>query len=339
MNFTYFEPIYRPELNKIIQKRAFETKLGERIKTCNKNRSMEENLKISKANYVIVGIPESIGIKANYGIEGAENAWAAFLQYFLNIQSNEFFNGSNILIAGKFNFIDIENTAKNVINKKEKIETLRKLVAKMDDYIFPLIKCIVENNKIPIVIGGGHNNAFPCIKGAAMALKLLHKIKYKSIDVVNLDAHADFRPLEGRHSGNAFSYAFNARFLNKYSVIGIDENYLTQYTIDQFKNNKNLRYITFESLQNSALLDLENKFNLSNFSNNFIGVEIDLDVIRNIHSSAETPVGIPVQQAILFVKKAANYNKIAYLHICEGAIYNNPLHSNNSKIGKLISYL
>ena len=339
MNFTFFKPIYRTELNKIIQKRAFETKLGECVHTLKKNQSFQDCLKKSNAKYVIIGIPESIGIKANFGIEGAENAWDEFLKYFLNVQSNEFLTGTNILIAGYFNFSDYENSINKILNKKEKWITLRKMVSKMDDYIYPLIKCIVENNKIPIVIGGGHNNAYPCIKGAALALNQLNKNENKYIDVVNLDAHTDFRPLEGRHSGNAFSYAYNARFLDKYKVIGIDENYLSQKTIDQFKKKSNLSYIPVEKIQQSSVTELENIFNLYNFSTNFIGIEIDLDVINNIHSSAETPVGISVQQAILYVKNTAKYNKIAYLHICEGAIYNNQLNSNNSKIGKLISFL
>jgi formiminoglutamase len=53
----------------------------------------------------------------------------------------------------------------------------------------------------------GHNNAYGCIKGAAKGLYKAGIIPLVQINAINLDAHADFRPLEGRHSGNAFRYA------------------------------------------------------------------------------------------------------------------------------------
>ena len=69
-----------------------------------------------------------------------------------------------------------------------------------------LLKIIIKAKKIPIIVGGGHNNAYGIIKGSALALN-------KKINVLNIDAHADFRPLEGRHSGNGFSYAFHEGFI------------------------------------------------------------------------------------------------------------------------------
>ena len=68
----------------------------------------------------------------------------------------------------------------------------------------PLISKLVEivpSGKIPIIIGGGHNNAYGNIKGLALA-------KGKPVNAINFDAHSDFRIMEGRHSGNGFSYAF-----------------------------------------------------------------------------------------------------------------------------------
>jgi formiminoglutamase len=36
---------------------------------------------------------------------------------------------------------------------------------------------------------------------------------------INFDAHSDFRILEGRHSGNGFSYAYEEGFLKKYFIL------------------------------------------------------------------------------------------------------------------------
>jgi formiminoglutamase len=38
------------------------------------------------------------------------------------------------------------------------------------------------------------------------------------VNAINFDAHSDFRILEGRHSGNGFSYAYEEGFLKKYFI-------------------------------------------------------------------------------------------------------------------------
>jgi formiminoglutamase len=72
--------------------------------------------------------------------------------------------------------------------------------------------------------------------------------------------------------------------------------------------------------------------------NGYSGIEIDLDVIENVLSSAISPSGFSTTQARQFIHQTAVKNKIAYLHICEGAVeLENGQKS--STIGKLISYL
>lgn len=96
--------------------------------------------------------------------------------------------------------------------------------------------------KNQLLLEDGHNNAYGIIKGCALALN-------KSMNVINFDAHTDLRKLEGRHSGNGFSYAYEEGFLKKYYVFGLHENY-TPKTI--FKNMKAqpeiFQYATFEEL-------------------------------------------------------------------------------------------
>ncbi len=170
--------------------------------------NIEQSLQTSNAKFVIIGIPEDIGVKANYGTGGTDTAWVPFLSSFLNIQSNDFIEGSNILLLGHFDFSEVARLIEtNALSYDEKVIAYRHAVNQLDEAVEPLIKLIVQSNKIPIVIGGGHNNAYPLIKGAAKGLYKSGQIPLASINCINLDAHADFRPLEGRHSGNAFSYA------------------------------------------------------------------------------------------------------------------------------------
>jgi formiminoglutamase len=48
------------------------------------------------------------------------------------------------------------------------------------------------------------------------------------VNAINFDAHSDFRILEGRHSGNGFSYAYEEGFLKNILFFGLHENYTSK---------------------------------------------------------------------------------------------------------------
>ena len=68
------------------------------------------------------------------------------------------------------------------------------------------------------------------------------------------------------------------------------------------------------------------------------GIEIDLDALPNIASSAMTMSGFSVEELRQFVSFFANHKNASYLHICEGAPELGE-EKNNHLIGKLIGYL
>ena len=68
------------------------------------------------------------------------------------------------------------------------------------------------------------------------------------------------------------------------------------------------------------------------------GIEIDLDAIPNIASSAMTPSGFSVEQLRQFTSFFGRSKNASYLHICEGAPDLGE-EKNNHLIGKLIGYL
>jgi formiminoglutamase len=337
----YFKFYNRQEILSITKTRRFETKLGERLQVIYNAENLEQSLKESKAKFVIFGIPEDIGVKANYGVGGTGTAWDAFLNSFVNIQSNDFLEGSDILLVGRFDFAEIEGLIEsNAHNFDEKVDAYRHAVNQVDEAVEPLIKLITQYNKIPIAIGGGHNNAYPLIKGAAKGLYKAGHIPLASINCINLDAHADFRPLEGRHSGNAFSYAEEDGFLQKYCVIGIHENYLTQNIWMDVVNNPFIDFITYEDIFIHEKRNfLESIAHATTFTEDtYTGIELDLGCIENTLSSAATPSGVAPLHARQFISYASADSKTAYLHICEGAslLANG---QSNVTIGKLMAYL
>ena len=337
----HFKFYSKEDILSITKIRRFETKLGERVKQITATYNWVEGLQQSSEKYVVVGIPEDIGIKANYGLGGADTVWLPFLMSFLNTQSNDFLTGEDILILGHFDFGDIKYLIENnADDADELIEAYRHAVHTIDDEVENLIKVIASFKKIPVIIGGGHNNSYPIIKGAAKGLHKADILPLSQINVINLDAHADFKNTEGRHSGNAFRYAAEDGYLGKYCVIGIHENYIPQNVLMDIHNDPFVDYISYEDI---FLRERKNFTQAIAHSTGFTedtytGIEVDLDCIENILSSATTPAGITTLQARQFITFVAQDAKPAYLHICEGATQLADGRKSDTT-GKLVSYL
>jgi formiminoglutamase len=108
MDLSHFKICTKQDLLSLVRLRRFETKLGERVGMLDDAEPIAESIKNLKANYVLFGIPEDIGVQANYGVGGTSTAWLSFLQSFLNIQSNDFLGGEEIAVIGHFDFGDIQ---------------------------------------------------------------------------------------------------------------------------------------------------------------------------------------------------------------------------------------
>lgn len=341
MNLTHFKAYSKQDILPHVKLRRFETKLGERVHTLSDTSSVAESIRGLPSKYIVVGVPEDIGVQANYGTGGASTAWLAFLQSFLNIQSNDFLTGEEVAVIGHFDFGDIQYLIdKNAHDEEEKVAALRHAVNTIDEEVEGLIKAIVVADKIPIVIGGGHNNVYPLLKGAAKGLHQVQAIPIPQVNCINLDAHTDYRPSEGRHSGNGFRYAEEDGFLQKYCVVGIHENYLPQNVWVDLVNNPFIDCITYEDIfiheKRTFRQAVSHAIDFTN--DNYCGVELDLDSVQNVLSSACSPTGVNAIHVRQYINLCAAHVRACYLHICEGAAR---LSSGGSSdlTGKLISYL
>lgn len=340
MNLTHFKRYTKTDVLSLTKLRRFETKMGERLQVLHEG-DITEAVKNLPATFVIVGIPEDIGVQANYGTGGASTAWLSFLQSFFNTQSNDFLSGEDVAVIGHFDFGDVQFLIdKNAFGYEEKVEAYRHAVNQIDDEVESLVKLLVSEGKTPIVIGGGHNNAYPLLKGAAKGLHATERTPIPQINCINLDAHTDYRPAEGRHSGNAFRYAEEDGYLQKYCAIGVHESYLPQNVWIDIVNNPFIDIITYEDIFIHEKRNFRQAVShaIDFTSDNFCGIEIDLDCVQNILSSASTPSGIQTLHARQYVNLCAAHANVAYLHICEGAtqLANG---TTNNLTGKLIQYL
>ncbi len=290
--------------------RSNEVRIGQ---TCHRGLDNE-------AHYVILGIKEDIGPQTNHGRPGSKNAFDSFLDKFLNMQANEFCTGETISFVGH---IEQKDSFQSIEMGKSQIEEL-------DSLITTIITKIIEKGKTPIVIGGGHNNALPIINACFNTTN-------SKMDVVNLDPHADTRALEGRHSGNSFSYGLVNKWINKYNVLGLHKAYNSQFIINFLKEH-NCTFTYFEDYLEEKqdiwkdLIDITE----SN-TDHLLGVELDMDSIAYMPSSAMSPTGWSIEQARKYIQiLRKSQRKIAYLHLTEAAP-----ETNEEKLvtGKALAYL
>lgn len=302
-----FQKFKQGQLRSMTSKRDGEIKMGQSL-------SSKED-----AKYVIIGVEESVGPLSNNGRAGAENGFSAFLKYFLDMQANETLAGDEVYILGKITQQNIPESGLNPI------------VEELDEFLFSILKEYIGEGQIPIIIGGGHNNAYP-------AMRFSFDRFQQAIHVVNLDAHADYRPLEGRHSGNSFSYAFHNGFIYKYYVLGLHQRYNSQQVLNDL--HKDDHYFTFHE---QYILGDRNYYDdfltwcdILAATNRFIGIELDLDAFERMPSSAYSPIGIPIDLGRAYLIRMAKLKKVAYLHLAEGAPINN---KEKRVVGKALAYL
>lgn len=317
------------EINELVHHRIGETKLGEVVTVLNEKDDFFKEVENNLSKFVLIGVPEDIGVRMNKGKGGAHTAFFPALKAFLNTQENRFIKGKDILILGYLDFLEAVNNFTNKDTEKGDY-----LVKQIDEELSELISFLISVGKIPIIIGGGHNNAYGNIRGLSLARK-------EPINVINLDAHTDLRKLEERHSGNGFSYAINEGFLDRYFMFGLHENYTPQYIFDLICKDINLEYTMFEELEvyKSTTFETELQRAKKFIQEKYFGIEIDLDAIQYFPSSAITPSGFTPQQVRQFVYFFGKDNNASYLHICEGAPVLSNENNANSLVGKFISYL
>lgn len=295
----------------LVSKRKDEEKLGENIQFL----TSLDNLKNEPCQFVLLGIKEDIGIRANLGVGGATDCWDYTLKAFLNIQDNVFLSSKSIAVAGFLDFSLYLDACKNLdSNNPEDLKTLREYTSKIDDQVREVIIKITKQGKTPIIIGGGHNNSYGNITGVSEALN-------RPIAVLNIDPHSDFRALEGRHSGNGFSYAWNERKLNKYAVFGLHESYNGADIVNQFLENPNLHFESRDNLlwRNTEETDHLFKNTIQWLGNDRFGLELDLDSITQFPVSALNPSGFSLNEVRNMVRTACSISPPLYFHICEGS--------------------
>jgi formiminoglutamase len=269
---------------------------------------------------VLVGVPEDIGVRANLGRGGARRMWRAFLPRFLNMQSNTFLDGATVAVAGCIDVRDLNKAAKGIDAtvggpraRAEALVTLREMVSEIDRRMAYVIEALRRSGVMPIVIGGGHNNAYGILAGCARA-------SGQALGCVNIDLHADLRPCEGRHSGNAFTYARADGHLDRYAVVGMSEAWATQSIVTAIERDERTAAFTFESMLRGGVTPLQMaELAAKHLAGCKATLELDLDAVAQAPASAAAASGFSGAEFRAMATQLASTVQLQAVHIAEGA--------------------
>ena len=186
----------------------------------------------------------------------------------------------------------------NHINEKTLVYDYGNIVVEDDNSdAAQLLMCdticsFLQENHLPVILGGGHDAAFPHFLGIQKYLETTGQ----TVGIINFDAHFDLRSLiDGKgHSGSPFLQIAN-QFSNSfnYLVLGIQKA-SNPKTLFETASSLNCNFIEIEQF-NIAHWDLV-KNSITNFiaSVDKVYVSIDLDGFSSAYApgvSAPSPIG------------------------------------------------
>ncbi len=281
--------------------RAGEQRLGETLQII--DEATFKGTSTFDQRFIIVGVEEDFGVRANHGRGGADQAFQAFLTHFCNLQDNRFFPTQEVAVLGAV--VPTQSIEDN------DIDGLRAATAAADSLIRNIVERIISGGAIPIIIGGGHNNSYGCLTGAA-------KAQGAPVNCLNIDAHTDLRNLEGRHSGNGFSYAKSDGALGAYFIWGLQENYTPEYIWQFMEDHDEIEYLSYEDgLAGEEYME-ETLVRIEELLGSNYAIELDVDVIAEFPSSAQSISGFSLEQVRKMIYSLDT--NPTYFHLCEGRI-------------------
>ena len=313
--------LYEEERKSYYSSRAKDIKIGDQIQLPNHGEETKAWLSRTESRCLLLGVAEDTGIRANGGRGGAASNWSPFLGAFLNMQSNVFLSAQRVGILGVY-----------TPSPHTKGADLHTQVEQIDEELSSLVRLVVEYGKVLVLIGGGHNNAYPLLCACKEGGKGV-------LSVLNLDAHPDFRALEGRHSGNPFRYARWAGALDKYALLGYHRAYMPQYVWEDFQRDDRIWSCSYETIAVDEAYSfrsaLQEAIDFLKKSNNY-ALELDVDAIEGADASASSPSGFSLSQARQYVGIATKSLSPLYFHLSEARSEEEPPRRTAKRLAYLV---
>ena len=250
---------------------------------------------IHEAKLVLLGFPSDAGVARNHGRRGAAKA-PNIIRKFLNKLTPDPQNQPA--------FIDLiaHSADQNDLFISGDIQADQ-------DRLAEELKPYLEDNCIPIILGGGHETSFGHFQAYVKA--------NKPVSILNWDAHTDVRPLhdgEG-HSGSPFRQALESpgAFCSHYVVAGLNRHSTAKSHLD-FIRHHNGRYYWHDDI---SIASIDKIYNLLDSP---CMVSFDVDAVQQANApgvSAPSANGLSPQLWLYAAYRAGQSTAVSSMDIVE----------------------
>ncbi|MFA5834429.1 MAG: formimidoylglutamase [Bacteroidota bacterium] len=264
----------------------------------------------------IVGVPTDEGVKRNGGRIGAKDGPDAIRTEFYKRTPFVIGKEKSPSVVPVFDFGDVK---------------CGKTLEETHENLTEVVQTLVSAGIVPIVLGGGHDIAFPNFLGFSTGKK--------NVGVINIDTHLDYRkPIPKRNSSTSFrqmldhqSSALNAMNLVE---VGIQSfaNATDHYSelIERGATVFSLRDVRADGITKT----LELAYELATSSVDSLYISFDLDVVNGTDSpgvSAPLPTGFTAEEFLTAALFAGKRRKTKLIDIVEM----NPKYDQDGRTAKL----
>jgi formiminoglutamase len=325
----WLRPIAEGDLRTMTSGRAGETRLGEVMRACDGDGRLPPGTRIA-----VLGIPEDVGVRANLGRPGTRRMWREALRALVHMQANATIDASRIAVIGAVDVRDIQCRGKSADRElaaarreasaggrraaraadaaAAALGKLRELCAELDGRVESVIGAVRDAGAVPIVVGGGHNNALGIIAGCT-------KSAGRAMGCVNVDLHGDLRAMEGRHSGNPFTYALHGGVLERYAVIGLQECTANDSVLEALRDPR-MRALTLDAIVRGET-DLAGSIDaaVTHVGSGPATIELDIDCVSGAPASATAASGLSARELRMCASRLSRELDVHGAHIAEGA--------------------
>jgi formimidoylglutamase len=250
----------------------------------------------------IIGVPTDEGVKRNGGRTGAKDGPDAIRTEFYKRTSFVIGKEKSPAAVPVFDFGDIK---------------MGKTLEETHDRLSEVVYSLITADIIPIVIGGGHDIAYPNFAGFAKGKR--------TVGVINIDTHLDYRkPIPKRNSGTSFRQMLDQHQspLNamNFVEIGIQSfaNSADHYSelIERGATVFTLRDVRTEGITKT----LELAYELATSSADSLYISFDLDAVHSADApgvSAPLPTGLTAEEFLTAALFAGKRRKTKLIDIVE----------------------
>lgn len=155
----------------------------------------------------IVGCPQDIGVMRNGGRVGAKFAPLEFRKSFYKLTN--FDCDENVVLPENF-IVDLGDIT---FAEDDELEVIH-------EKIYSAVMFALRQNLVPLVVGGGHDITYPCVKAVKDFIYNNTEVANKDLAVINFDAHLDCRPVVNmRNSGTSFRMLIDENIIMAKNVL------------------------------------------------------------------------------------------------------------------------